>query len=201
MHIHHGNLHSNSTTMKPFLIKIALLLLTQVASAQVKYHAKEKVQLSISGTSSMHDWDMKSSKGESNATFILNPTGQVTGLSFLSFVTPARELKSERSAMDKNAYKALKTDRNATISYNLTSASVLPDGTIKCFGKLSIAGVTKDEELLASAHTNADNSITVKGSKKISMQQFSIDPPSFMMGAVKTGNEVTISFNITFNQQ
>lgn len=187
--------------MKRFITHIALLLLSQATFAQVKYHAKEKVQLTVSGTSTMHDWDMNSSKGESNATFVMNPAGQITGLSFLSFVTLAKELKSEHSAMDKNAYKALKTDRNSVISYSLTSATVLPDGTIKCFGKLTIAGVTQDTELQATAHTNADKTITVKGSKKLSMQQFSIDPPTFMMGAVKTGNDVTISFNITFNQQ
>lgn len=187
--------------MKRLSTIITLLLLTQVTFAQVKYHAKEKVQLTVSGTSTMHDWDMKSSKGESNATFILNPAGQITGLSFLSFVTLAKDLKSEHSAMDKNAYKALKTDRNAVISYNLTSATVSPDGTIKCLGKLTIAGATQDTELQATAHVNADKTVTVKGSKKISMKQFSIDAPSFMMGTVKTGNDVTIAFNITYNQQ
>lgn len=169
--------------------------------AQVKYHAKEKVNLSVSGTSSLHDWDMKSSKGESNVTFTMNAAGQITGLSFLSFVTPAKELKSDRSGLDKNAYKALKTSQSPTIAYNLTSATVEPDGTIKCRGKLTIAGVTKDTDLMATSRINPDNSITVKGSRKISMQQFNVDPPTFMMGAVKTGNDVTISFDITYTKQ
>lgn len=169
--------------------------------AQVKYHAKEKVNLSVSGTSSMHDWDMKSSKGESNVTFTMNAAGQITGLSFLSFVTPAKELKSDRSGLDKNAYKALKTNQSPIIAFNLTSATVTPDGSIKCQGKLTIAGVTKDTDLIATSRINPDNSITVKGSRKISMQQFDIDPPTFMMGAVKTGNEVTISFDITYTKQ
>lgn len=189
------------TPARIFALFMFVQMLGTAASAQVKYHAKEKVQLSVSGTSTMHDWDMKSSKGESNATFTLSPAGQITGLSFLSFVTAAKELKSEHSGMDKNAYKALKTTQSPIISYNLTSATVAPDGTVKCQGKLTIAGVTKDTELVGSIKTNADNSVNVKGSKKISMQQFNVDPPTFMMGAVKTGNDVTISFDITYTKQ
>jgi polyisoprenoid-binding protein YceI len=69
---------------------------------------------------------------------------------------------------------------------------------IKCNGKLTVAGVTKDIDLVAKAKVNADKSINVKGSKKINMRDWDIDPPSFMMGAVKTGEEVTISFDLTF---
>ncbi|WP_173003026.1 YceI family protein [Chitinophaga sp. SYP-B3965] len=180
---------------------ILMLALVTASFAQVKYHAKENVNLSVSGTSSMHDWDMKSSKGESNVTFTMNAAGQITGLSSLSFVTLAKELKSEHSAMDKNAYKALKTSQSPIIAYNLTSATLAPDGTIKCQGKLTIAGVTKDADLAATSRINPDKSITIKGSKKISMQQFDVAPPTFMMGAVKTGNDVTISFDITYTKQ
>jgi hypothetical protein len=54
---------------------------------------------------------------------------------------------------------------------------------------------------MATSRINPDNSITIKGSRKISMQQFNVDPPTFMMGAVKTGNDVTISFDITYTKQ
>lgn len=180
---------------------MALLLFAQLtafaALAQVKYHAKDGMQFLVSGTSTLHDWTMKSPKGDANALFTF-ADGRLSGLTFLSFAMPAASLKSDKSSMDKNAYKALKTDKYAAIKYDLTSATVAPDGTIQCAGRLTLAGVTLDEPLQANAKINADQSITVKGSKKISMKKYSIDPPSFMMGTVKTGNDVTISFELTF---
>jgi len=32
--------------------------------------------------------------------------------------------------------------------------------------------------------------------KKIKMSDYGIDPPSFMFGTVKTGDEMTVSFNV-----
>lgn len=190
--------------MRTIRKKIALLLLVQLAAfaaiAQVKYHAKEGMQFLVSGTSTLHDWTMQSPKGDANALFTFSPDGKLSGLTFLSFAMPAGSLKSDKSGMDKNAYKALKTDKYAAIKYDLTSATVAPDGTIQCTGKLTLAGVTLDEPLQATAKINADQSITVKGSKKISMKKYSIDPPSFMMGTVKTGNDVTITFELTFKR-
>ncbi len=120
----------------------------------------------------------------------------------MQFTVPAEALKSEHTSMDNNAYKALKANKFSTITYTLTSASatIEPGGTIKCLGKLSIAGVTIDAPLNATGQVNADKTITVKGSKKISMKDFSIDPPSFMLGTVKTGNDVTVAFNLTLRK-
>lgn len=182
--------------------KITLLFLVQLtvfaAVAQVKYYAKENIRFTVSGTSTAHDWKMKSSTGDANAVFQFSSDGNINALTFLSFAMPAVSLKSDKSSMDKNAYKAMKTDKYAAIRYNLTSASVAPDGIIRCQGKLSLAGVTLDETIEGTAKVNADKTITVKGSKKISMKKYDIDAPSFMMGTLKTGNDVTISFELTF---
>lgn len=185
--------------LKSILPLLLVLMITHVSIAQVSYHA-QNLHLIVSGTSTMHDWDMKSSKGTCNATFTFNDAGALTGLTALSFSTPAESLKSDRSAMDKNAYKALKTKESATISYVLTSAIMGQDNNITCKGKLSIAGVTQNADLVAVVKVNADKSLSVKGTKKLSMKTFNMDPPTFMMGAVKTGNDVTLAFDITFNK-
>jgi hypothetical protein len=176
------------------------VFLVITCAAQVKYHAKDDLNIVVSGTSSLHDWDMKTSKGESNATVILNNDGQLTGLTALNFTIPAEALKSDHKSMDNNAYKAMKTDKNAAISYTLSSATVQPYGSIKCQGKLSIAGTTLDAGLTATALVNADKTISVKGSKKISMKEFNMEPPTFMLGTIKTGNDVTVQFNLTLRK-
>lgn len=167
-------------------------------------YSSSTVDLVVSGTSTLHDWDMKSVKANCTATFTLNNAGQITDLTALSFSTPTSALKSEHTAMDNNAYKALKTDKNPSISYTLTSAVVTPGqggaATVRTSGKLTIAGTTKDVEIVALVKPNADNSLNVTGSRSISMKDFNMQPPSFMLGAVKTGNDVTLKFNLTLKK-
>lgn len=185
---------------KNLLLLLALQLLSVAAMAQTKYHAKDNLSIIVTGTSTLHDWSMKSAKGECNATFTENANGQPTGLSHLSFAIPADALKSDHSGMDKNAYKALRSDKTATITYTMTSATVSGDGTVKCQGKLNIAGGTFDSDLVATVKENADKSLSVKGSKKISMKDYKIDPPTFMMGTIKTGNDVVLKFELTLRK-
>ncbi len=181
----------------PFLFSFQLLSL--LSSAQGRYTGNS-IDLVVSGTSTLHDWNMKSAKAECSTTFNLDASGQVSGVSALSFSTPANGLKSEHSSMDNNAYKALKSDKNPLITYTMTGVTVTPAAagasTVKCTGKLTIAGTTKDEELVALCKSNADNTITVTGSRKISMQEFGITPPTFMLGTIKTGNDIVITFNM-----
>src|SRR3954467_2542989 len=72
--------------------------------AQAKYHV-QTFDLTISGTSSLHDWEMKSSKGQFDASIsIANDNVLFTGL---TFSMPAESLKSGHGMMDRNTYKAL----------------------------------------------------------------------------------------------
>jgi len=188
-------------TLQKKIQSVALMVVVSISllNAQVKFHAKNDLNLLVSGTSTLHDWDMKAAKGECEATFTINQAGLPTALTSMTFVAPAEGLKSEHSGMDKNAYKALKTSTNATITYTLTNATLV-DGEIKCNGKLTIAGVTKDAELIANYKINADKSITVSGKKNISMKDFKMEPPTFLMGTIKTGNDIVLKFDVTLRR-
>lgn len=191
------------TQKKIFALGLGLILFMG-AFAQVKYTNKNNASLTVSGTSTLHDWDMKSAHGNCEATITLNAAGALTALNGLSFSTNTAELKSGKGAMDKNAYKALKTDKNPTISYVAATSTVsLLSGTdylVKTTGKLTIAGTTLDAEVTANCKVNADKTVTVMGSKKLSMREFGMVPPSFMMGTIKTGNDVTLKFDFTLTK-
>ena len=182
------------------MMTVLLLMTASITKAQIKYSTKDDLNLLVSGTSTLHDWDMKAAKGECVALFSFNAGGDVTALTSLSVIIPAEALKSEHSGMDKNAYKALKTDKAPTISYKLASATLVGNNTIKCSGKLTIAGATRDAEIVATYKVNADKSISVSGKKNISMKEFSMEPPSFMMGTIKTGNDIVLKFDVTLRK-
>jgi DNA polymerase III sliding clamp (beta) subunit (PCNA family) len=181
-----------------------LLVSTVVSSApvfgQTRYNARG-ITITISGTSTLHDWKETSTAGTSEAVFTLT-NDKITSLNSLSFTMPANSLKSEHSLMNSNTYKALKADKNPNITFVGTSASIVPATgntyTIKTRGKLTIAGTTRETELVATATVNADRSITVNGSRRIKMTEYNVTPPKVMM--IKTGDDLTISFSLKYNK-
>src|SRR5690349_13363495 len=133
-------IHTNLRAIVPVLL---LQLAAVFTFGQVNYTANT-VSLTVNGTSTLHDWDMKSSKSSCKAIFTFNTGGQINGLTGLYFSTAVSDLKSEHSSMDNNAYKALKSNQAPSITYVLSSATVTSkDATtsiVKCTGKLTIAG-------------------------------------------------------------
>jgi YceI-like domain len=174
-----------------------LLLQMQMVQAQEKLKATN-VNIIVSGTSTLHDWDMKSDKGSCDGIFVLDGTN-VTALNDLNFSIPSKSLKSEHTLMDNNTYKALKADVYPDISFKFVSATITAkDATtcqIKCIGKLTIAGTMHETDITATGKVNADKSITITGSKAFKMTDYKVKPPSVMMGTIKTGNDITITYN------
>lgn len=176
-------------------IAILFTMISANLMAQVTYTQQGTTKLTIAGTSTMHDWTMASTGVSCTAVFEVGDKGRPTRLTVLSVTLPAESLKSEKTAMDKNAYTALKTDKNKNISFNLLNATIASN-VIRATGKMTIAGTTKETDVEATFTVGADNSIQVKGSKKLVMTDYNVDPPSFLFGSVKTGDEITISFDV-----
>lgn len=190
------------TLFKKTSIIVALLAISFTSFSQTAYRSTA-LDIRLTGTSNIHDWEMKAQAGKSEANFVINSSGQLTALNGLSFLLPAINLKSGHSGMDKNTYKALKTSGNPNILFVLTSSEVTPTGgnnyQLKCVGKLTIAGTQKHTDLVATAKYNpADKSLTINGIKKMKMTDYNVDPPKALMGTIKTGNDIAISFNLKF---
>jgi polyisoprenoid-binding protein YceI len=165
--------------------------------AQQPYKVSGTPAITITGTSTMHDWTMTSKQAIAQAQFEVDETGQLSKVNSILLTIPAESLKSGKGAMDKNAYNALKTDKNKDLKFQLTSATVNSSNII-AEGTLTIAGNSKPTELLVTGKPEA-NGIRFQGSKKIKMTEFNVEPPSFMFGSVKTGDEITITFDVTLS--
>lgn len=162
------------------------------------YRVSGTPKIMIAGTSTIHDWEMTSSQADLKATFETDATTTPTKLASLTVSISAESLKSGKGAMDKNAYTSLKTDKNKLITFQLTSATI-NGKTIDTKGNLTIAGTTKPIEISTTFEIQGDGSLKFKGSKKIIMSEFNVEPPSFMFGSVKTGDEITLTFEITMS--
>ncbi len=168
------------------------------ATGQVAYKQLATSQLELTGTSTLHNWEMTSKDVTCLVNFSLNPDGTPIELSGLKMTLPAESLKSGKGAMDKNAYNSLKTDQFKTISFTATSAKFTGD-KVKVSGSLTIAGTTKTTDVDATCKVMPDKSLQCKGSKSFKMSEYKVDPPSFAFGTVKTGDDVTILFEMNLS--
>ena len=98
----------------------------------------------------------------------------------------------------KLAYNSLKTDKHKQITFQLTSAKVNAK-TIICSGNLTVAGFTKPIEVEV-AYEERNGVLYCKGAQKIKMTDYNVEPPTFMFGSIKTGNEITVSFDVSLTQ-
>ncbi|MFO7256882.1 MAG: YceI family protein [Bacteroidota bacterium] len=187
--------------MKTPIILFLTLVCPIVAGAQKVFTTCEEGSIKIEGTSTMHDWDMTTGSISGTAAFVLNGNA-ITDINSLSVTIPAESLKSGKAAMDKNAYKSLKTDSHKDIAFVLTDVTRIEKSggayTITAQGKLTIAGTTKPVQLTAKAVVKGNGKIECTGEYALKMTDYKVEPPSFMFGSVKTGDDLRIKFNVVF---
>ena len=180
----------------------------QATYCQALYKIKESkdIDMKLSGTSTLHKWtmDAKTFTGEARFGFKADNSQQISSVKALNFALEVQNLKSGEKGLDKNAYKALKTDEYKDIYYKLTSATIIPEkdgkSLIKTDGKLTIAGVTKEIKIDVLSVVNQDATITCTGSYKLKMTDYQVKPPTFMLGAMKTGDDITLDFILVYKK-
>lgn len=180
-------------------IFVLVLMLAQTITAQNFKLDKNNSSLLVLGTSNVHDWEIKAENQEGN--LVLNSE---EGIKYLEIVIEAEGLKSGKSGMDKNTYKALNTKTHKNIEFKYTSTTATEkngNGSYKLSiqGELKINGVTKVVPMSLDVNVS-DNQVTLNGKKTIKMTEFEVEPPTALLGTIKTGDEVTISFNSKFNK-
>lgn len=192
-------LHTIKTVALTFIFYSVSLF--NSAHSQTTYQTAGPVKIKVQGTSNIHDWEMNTDKGNSTAVFVTDAKGVINGLNSLTFTMPVESLKSEHSGMDKNAYKAMHSNKYASLTFTVLSATIKPAGNnyqVFSKGRLTISGVSRDVDVTGVCTVNADKSIAINGSYKLKMTSYNVTPPSIMLGAIKTGDDITVNFNLLF---
>ena len=150
--------------------------------------------LRLDGTSTLHPFSFTASE--------LRVDGDIAARtpSRLVVEIPVAQLHSGESGLDKNMRKSLKADQVPDIRFELTGFQIDSTGTdstvgITAQGRLSIAGVTRAIALQAGCRYGAD-AVRARGQKELLMTDFGVKPPTMMMGTIRTGDKVTVHFDL-----
>lgn len=216
-----GVWHGRGGRVSPaFLLLLFLCQASLGAEYTVRYEpAPGESRVQLLGTSNLHDWTIKGTVIQGyvdvNETCQLNPKVQeLSGLDqvMASVKThveiPIPSLKSGHSGMDKNTYKALKSEQYPKIIYNLEQISIRTQpqpprmtATFDTVGRLSVAGATRRMPMTVTAEPLDDKQFRVSGEIAIKMTDFGIRPPTALFGTLKTGDAITIQFAWTLDRK
>jgi polyisoprenoid-binding protein YceI len=180
-------------------IFLSSLFSVQSVTAQTYSLNNNSSILEVHGTSSIHDWHVDAQ--EQSGRIVITNADELA-ISTLSFSVQAESLKSGKSSMDKNTYKALKTDDYKAIDFKLNSIKQVEKLTEQSFkvtalGDLTVSGVTKIISLDITVKLTGTK-VLIEGEKSILMTDYGIKPPKALLGTIKTGNKINIIFKTVF---
>jgi polyisoprenoid-binding protein YceI len=184
----------NMKTIQSFLLTVIFTTIALQANAQKNYSVAANSTFEVAGTSTVHDWVMKSTEGTGMANLIIKDSKLAT-INSLRISILAESLKSYKASMDKVAYEALDTETHKNIEYVLKSAEKIDDNTWNLTGVYTIAGVSKEYKTQVKVTTSKGN-IILQGSNQITFGDFEMTPPKAALGVVKAGKDLTVIFNI-----
>lgn len=118
----------------------------------------------------------------------------------IEMVLAVKNLKSGDGTLDYHMHENLKAEKFPQISLKLTSFKFSNNdeggmNTVTASGTLTVSGVTKPIALKATLAADGQN-LRIKGNKLVLMTDYGIEPPTMMLGTLKTRNEIEISFDV-----
>lgn len=192
-------MNSSKITTDPlkWLILLFFLAIFSPLKAQQTYAlSADDQQLAVFGTSTLHDWEMTTSSAVGAGTFQIE-NGKLVWVKDLTISFDAESLKSGKRGMDKKAYTALKTSDHKSVIFRLKEYQPKANGEGEVKGQLEVAGESREVALTVEEQVTSQG-LNVKGSAAFKLTDFKIDPPRALAGTIRTGDEVTIEFNVIF---
>lgn len=181
------------------LLLLLAIIISIATQAQTVYEVKSH-NLSIEGTSNIHDWtaDVQNVKGSFNLKV---ENKKIVGIENLKVNIDAQSLKgSKGSIMDSKINDALSSKKHPEITFDLQKVNSITENagsfTVNTTGILKISGVSKTVNLSASGKVNSNGEVEFAGRTKLKMSEFSVKPPTAMFGALTTGDEITLNYNV-----
>jgi polyisoprenoid-binding protein YceI len=193
--------------MKPRFIRVSILLVL-LTNLILSAFTQESLRLLpadsriiITGTSNLHDWE--ETVGQFEVALVMKfEKNEILGIDRVHFSCKSASISSDNSIMTNKTMDALRTDKYPEIVFTMVSLDKLTSTYGKfsgvLTGDLDLAGVKKRISIAFSGHYE-NHRIKITAARDINLNDFNIKPPTAMMGALKTGENVVISFQLQFS--
>lgn len=178
------------------------------ASGEVKYSIAPQSKLYLNGTSTLHNFTINAK--EVNGYLIIEKEGMANKedvkVSGLKVVIPVKKLDTDKSSMNDNMDEALKADKAPDITYELKSVdsgalneAAGDSSKLETTGVLTIAGVSRQIKMTVNGFKSKDGNLHFTGAKVVKMTDYGVKPPTMFFGAIRTGDDITVNFNIVLS--
>ena len=151
----------------------------------------------VEGTSTVHDWSCDANRISSS----LDATaagGALSGISALTVTAPVAQMECGNGTMNGKLRDALGT---SPIQFTLSNARVGSPNNgrflVEATGRLTINGRTRTQSVRANGRALSNGRFQFTGEVPIAMSDFGVDPPRAMAGVLRTGDDVTVKFDVT----
>ncbi|HKP75869.1 MAG TPA: YceI family protein [Longimicrobiaceae bacterium] len=153
----------------------------------------------VDGTSTARAWHCESTRAVGTAAASTTELAQLGSVGAASVTVPVASLDCRNNTMNGHMRNALKADQAAEIRFHASSVQVTPTGadagTVEMQGTLSIAG--QDRPVTINGTVERENGqLRVRGSKRITMTEWGVRPPSLMLGAMRVAPAATVGFDV-----
>ncbi len=176
-----------------------LLFSTSISKAQSFSVVPQTATMNIHGTSNLHDWDIKVTKIEGELG--VNSSDHINAL---MVKVPIASLKSGKGIMDGKTADAFEAKKFPNIVFQLTEATSTKisekEAEITLTGNLTMHGETKKISIKSMAKMTKTGDYQLKGTVPLKMTDFKMKPPVAMFGTMKTGDAITLKFDVTYKK-
>lgn len=180
------------------LLASVLLLAGWAALASLSFDPSSKIW--IEGTSNVHGWTCEVARFDGSLEGTVEG-GALTGVSATRVTVPVAQLDCNNGQMNRRMRDAMQADAHPSIRFTLTRATVgAPNGdrfAVQAEGQLTIAGETQPVRLTLDGRALGNDRFRLTGTAPVRMSRFGISPPTAMMGAMRTGDDVTVHLDVT----
>lgn len=117
---------------------------------------------------------------------------------------PIQQMNCGKSGINRDMRRTLNADSHPYIVYRLGANRLI--GTknsgnkmvfeIETFGELEISGVEKTRKIIVEGEFIGDWKFRVKGMHPVQMSEYSLDPPSPLMGLIRVNDELQVHFDV-----
>ncbi len=167
--------------------------------------------ISLDGTSTLHPYSSRSTRLAISATrsseardpadaATMVELARTSAVRDAALDVPVRSLLSGEGGLDKNLWKALKSDEYPRIQYRMTSYAVAPATSadsmhVRVEGTLDVAGVQRPVPLELTAARSPDG-IVLEGLSSLKMSDFGVKPPRLFLGALRVGDRIVVRYHL-----